>query len=501
MKPDNAAVGNLDNAVVRGFAWTAGAKWATQLITWTSVFVTARLVSPLDFGLLDMASFFVAVTGIAAEFGICNAVLQMHELDRRVFAQLHTVSMALATLAFGSCILAAPWLADFFHARELKVLVVVDGVTFLITGYYSVSLGLLQKDMDYRRMSLSEAVGAIGQAVVTVAGAAMHFAYWAIMAGILVNRTTVALLTVYWKPVGFAVPRLKDLLAPLRLGRHVMVSRLAAVAFAQVDGVLVARTMGGATVGAYRFALNLAAAPSQKIGALFMRVTGPLFANVQTDKAQVRRYYLIFTDVLAVAVGPLALGCAVLAPDLVALLLGRQWAQAAAPLRWLAVYGFLKNLDNLTDQVLNSLRRTRFLMWMALFTTAVMTPAFIVALRWGPGAVAASWLILTPLTLAPPAIVLFRAIRLPLRDYLATLGPAVCGIAGMIAGILLVAAPLPKNWPVILRLAIQIAAGGAIYSGILLTVYRERMLRYLRFFRQLRRGIPLTPETAASGGA
>jgi len=92
--------------------------------------------------------------------------------------------------------------------------VVVDGVTFLITGFQTVSLGLMQKDMDYRRISLSEAVGAIGQAVVTVAGAVMHFAYWAIMAGILVNRTTVALLTTYWRPVGFAVPRLRDLLAP-----------------------------------------------------------------------------------------------------------------------------------------------------------------------------------------------------------------------------------------------------------------------------------------------
>ena len=500
MKSDDDAVRNLDNAVVRGFAWTAGAKWATQLITWASVLVTARLLSPRDFGLLDMSAFFVVVTGTAAEFGISVAVMQMHELDRRLFAQLHTVAMAIATLAFGFCILAAPWLADFFHARELKVLVVVDGVTFLIAGFQAISFGLLQRDMDYRRISLSEAVGAIGQAVVTVAGAVMHFAYWAILAGMLVNRITVALLTTYWKPVGFAVPRLKDVLAPLRLGRHVMVSRIAAVAFAQVDGILVARTMGGATVGAYRFALRLAAVPSQRIGVLLMRVTGPLFANVQTDKAQVRRYYLIFTDALAVAVGPLALGFAVVAPDVVALL-GHQWAQAAAPLRWLAVYGFLKNLDNLTEQVLTSLRRTRFLMWMALFTAAVMTPAFIVALRWGPGAVAASWLILAPLTLAPPAIMLFRSIRLPLKDYLATLGPSMGGVSGMIAGVLLVAALLPKNWPVTLRLGIQVATGGAIYGGILLTVYRERVLRYLRIFRQVRRGRPLTPEAAASGGS
>src|SRR5437016_7912815 len=91
----------LDHAIVHGLAWTAGAKWMTQLITWASVLASARLLSPSDFGLVEMAAYFTSVTNLLAEFGIGAAVLQMPELDRRVVAQLNTISVVFCTLAFG----------------------------------------------------------------------------------------------------------------------------------------------------------------------------------------------------------------------------------------------------------------------------------------------------------------------------------------------------------------------------------------------------------------
>ena len=46
---------------------------------------------------------------------------------------------------------------------------------------------------------------------------------------------------------------------------------------------------------------------------------------------------------------------------------------------------------------------------------------------------------------------------------------------------------LPKGWPVSFNLAVQVVAGGAIYGTVLMLGYRERVLRYVRFFRQLRK--------------
>ena len=146
----------LDHAIVRGLAWTAGAKWMTQLITWASVLAAARLLSPSDFGLVEMAAYFVAVTNLLAEFGISAAVLQMPELDRRVVAQLNTVSVVMCTVAFCCSVAGAPLVVKFFRSEQLRLLVVITSITLFVTGFQAIPGGMLQRSMDYRRLSLAE---------------------------------------------------------------------------------------------------------------------------------------------------------------------------------------------------------------------------------------------------------------------------------------------------------------------------------------------------------
>src|SRR5580765_5700646 len=88
----------LDLHFAGGVAWTAGAKWVTQLLSWGSLFVLARLLSKSDFGISEMASYTFLLTGVLAEFGVGTAVLQIRELERGALAQLHTFSCLLATL-------------------------------------------------------------------------------------------------------------------------------------------------------------------------------------------------------------------------------------------------------------------------------------------------------------------------------------------------------------------------------------------------------------------
>ena len=53
----------LDRSLLRGVAWTAAARWASQALTWVSWLIVARLLSPEDYGLVGMAAIYLG--GIA----------------------------------------------------------------------------------------------------------------------------------------------------------------------------------------------------------------------------------------------------------------------------------------------------------------------------------------------------------------------------------------------------------------------------------------------------
>jgi O-antigen/teichoic acid export membrane protein len=474
----------LDRALVGGVAWTVGAKWLSQIISWPSVLITANLLSPGDYGLVEMAGFYFIVTNVMAEFGIGMAVLQMRELDMRIAAQLNTVAAASGVLAFLISIALAPLIALFFRAPALQNLVVVTSLSFILTSLEAIPLGLLQRDMDYRKLSLTESVQAVLTAGVSVGCAWAGMGYWSLIAGNLIGRAGNIGLAVYWRPIGFAWPHFKQVARPLRFGLEIAVQRIVGSIGALSDSMVIARTMGQVPVGAFRLASNLASTPADKIGALIMRVTGPLFSRVQGDRELMLRYYLIFSETLAMSVFPLLFGLAIVAPEAVGLLLGPKWASAAAPLRWLAIFMTIRTLAYLTVQVLTTLRFTRFGMWMSLLSFVAMPIAFYIASKRGVGAVAAAWVMMSPLTVLPLKIKVFRALRCSALQYLQSLAPALVSSAAMLLAIMGLRAEMTLHgWA---GLAAEVAVGGLAYAVVLWGLFRSRVIRFIRFFKGLR---------------
>ena len=66
---------------MHGIAWTAGAKWATQIVTWASTIVVARLLTPDDYGLVGMAAVYLGLVSLVSEVGIGAAIITLHELS------------------------------------------------------------------------------------------------------------------------------------------------------------------------------------------------------------------------------------------------------------------------------------------------------------------------------------------------------------------------------------------------------------------------------------
>jgi Polysaccharide biosynthesis C-terminal domain len=147
-------------------------------------------------------------------------------------------------------------------------------------------------------------------------------------------------------------------------------------------------------------------------------------------------------------------------------------------------------LSVLAEQVLVSQRLTRFTMRMSILSFAIMPVAFFLAARWnGPSGVAAAWLTLSPLTIVPLLIIVLRSIKLSFREYALALLPSVAGSTFMCIAVYAAAHWLSSmSWPMAVRLAIQVSAGGAVYAGVILCFFRGRVLRYVNFLLSLRKG-------------
>lgn len=147
----------------------------------------------------------------------------------------------------------------------------------------------------------------------------------------------------------------------------------------------------------------------------------------------------------------------------------------------------MRVLGTLAEQVLVSQRLTRFTMRMSMLNFVVMPLAFIVAARWkGPIGVAASWVVLSPVTIVPLLIILANKIHLSYRQFAMSLIPAVSGSVVMGLVVYGLNGRLPASWPLAIQLATQVMVGGAVYAAFILGFFRGRIQRYVNFITSLR---------------
>lgn len=477
---------HLDRVFIGGLAWTAGAKWSTQLLTWGSVVVLARLLSVSDFGVVALAGVYLVLTNSIAEFGLAGAVMLMRELGYDVLAQLNTVAVCFGVVASLLCIATAPIVGWLFQNDAVPGVLQVGSISILIAGFQLVPFGLLRRNLEYRRLAVSEAIQALAQAAFTVLFAMLGWGYWSIVWGITAGRFAIAATLVSWHWVGFSIPKWKDVKEPLVCGWHLSTTQFATALSEQMDAIIIGRVLGDAFLGIYRMAVSIAVAPSDRISTLIFRVTGPLFAGVQEDRALIRRYYLIWIELLSMSTLPLATGVVMVASDVVLLALGDKWEAVIGPLRWIAIAAWFNTMIALTQQVLVNLRKTKMVMNWHLSRTLVMPAAFLVGTHWGLNGVAAAWLMAVPMLLVPFVLTAMRDIELRLRELVWTLAPSVIGSVTMVSAVYLWRNYLASStFNTLESLVTSVLVGGFVYAGIFAVFFRSKFRRYIEFVKSI----------------
>jgi hypothetical protein len=133
----------------------------------------------------------------------------------------------------------------------------------------------------------------------------------------------------------------------------------------------------------------------------------------------------------------------------------------------------------------------------ALLTLLVLPVAFFLATRWGIAGVAAAWLVLGPVTVSPLLVRALRLIRMPARDYFASLWPATSSCLIMSGAVIVVDKLFLLAAPPYVSLLIKIVVGAVSYAAGLFVFHRRRLLIVREALPLLRGGkLPLTQPSA-----
>lgn len=467
-------------------AWTSGAKWSTQVLTWATTIVVARMLTPNDYGVVGMATLVMGVVTLVAELGIGSAVVALRVQDAAVLRQLNSVTILIGLASILLVAAGAPSLAGFFRAEQLVPVVLVLGATFVVQSAKTVPESLLIQAQRFRLLAGVETGRALSAALVTVVCALQGWGYWSLVAGYVASALLATGATVWLQPVAFERPK-RDVIFPvMRVSLDVVGSRLAWYCYSNADFFVAGRVLGSTPLGIYTMAWTIATAPVDRIAATLNQVSQSFFAENRYDMEALRKQFLTMTEGIGLATMPACLGIALVADDLVATVLGPRWSAAALPLKILCLYTPLRCLAIVVPPLLLVLGESRHVL---IWTTAAaigLPFCFILGSGLGPEGIAAAWALAYPLVAFPLYARALPRLGTTAMEYVRSLSVAIGSTVGMVLGLLLVRQVLPTQWHPGSRLAVQVTLGVLAWVGTLLVFSMPTARRLVGLVRQLR---------------
>jgi len=474
----------LDSHLVRGIAWTGMSRLASQMVSWGSFLIVARILAPGDIGVTAAAASVVGFVALLAEFGLGSAIVAKVELKPEELSQLAGIAVGTAALAWLIIALMGWPAAQMMRMSELTQVLPLLGLTVALSTVLAIPSAVMRRNMAFRGLSKLEMGRSVIAAIASLGLALAGFRFWApLLADLLSNIFLTAAL---FRATGLKLrkPQWSGVADAIAFSREVLVSRAAWYAYSNADFIVVSRQLGKAALGDYSMAWTMINLPSEKVATLLFAVTPSILARVRDDLVEFRRYVLLLFESLGMVLMPTAAGIGLVAADGVRVALGEKWVNSTPLIQALALFAVVKSLSPMTSQILISRGKADVARRQSLWGLAILPPAFIAASHWGALAVALVWSTVYPFLVLYQVHQAARDIELSLSTILRRLSPVILSTLGMAGGVLGVQTLLETGGvhPGV-RLAVCIAVGGAVYLSLLWVLARDRLRVAYAFIR------------------
>lgn len=461
----------LTGRSVRGGAATMVGQLATVAIGLAGTALLARVLSPRDFGLVAMVATLTALVELFKDLGLATATIQRASLDQQEASFLFWVNVALGAVVTAASGLLAPVLAWFYGEPELRQITLGLAASFLVGALGQQHGALLRRRMELGKLAVVRVASALLGTSVAAGAALSGFGYWSLVCMTLTGALCTSVghwIACPWRPSLWR-GRPSSATALLTFGGHLTGGRLLGFLARNLDNILIGRIWGGSALAFYAKAYQLLMLPVQQLIGPLTGVVVPALSRLQRDHGAFRRYYFGALSTLAMATMPAVVLLTVTADELVAILLGEQWARSANIFRLLAPAAFVGTFNGAAGWVWVALGQTnRQLMWGA-YSLPVTIVAFVLGVVWGPEGVAIAFSVLQVTLRYFGLAYCYRPNDfLRMRDLGAALWrPAVASIAaGAIAAV--ARGVLPPAWSAVATLGVVGFGYSALYFATIL---------------------------------
>ena len=405
---------SLSERTLSGLGWSYLSTFTKAFLSLLVLVILARLLTPVDFGLLAIAWIFIMLGNRFGQAFVGPAVIQRAELTDAHIQVGFTLSVLIGVALAAVIWLLAPLIGDFFRESTATQVLQALSIIFVVSGIGSVPAHLLRRDLRFKELMVADVLAySIGYGLTAIVLAVQGYGVWSLVWGEIMHRAIHAAMTVRYTRMKlhprWALPEATDLLSR---GAGFSLARSFEFIARQGGYFVVGRWLGAGALGYFTRADKLILLPRNYVGQSLFHVLFPAMAQRQQGPERLATIYLHGSEVLSLVALPVSAMLFVCAPEIVSVILGGQWGPVVILLQILAFAVLFQMCDILNFAVIGALGAVYRQSWRQGIHAVLVVGGAWYASRWGleavviviVGAQVLAYLLLTQLTVSLLAV-------------------------------------------------------------------------------------------------
>ena len=314
------------NKITGALGWKLLERFGVQGAQFVLQIILARLLDPEHYGVLSLMVIFTTLANVFIQNGFNTALIRAKDVKEEDYSSVFWVSLGIAGILYAVIFFAAPWIGSFYEMPTIVLPLRILALMLLPGAFNSVQLAKVSREMDFRKVFISNVAGILIAGAAGIAIAIMGGGLWALVAQTMLNifvACFVMMLTVRWQPR--LICDLRQVKALFSFGWKMLVSGLIDTLYQDLRSLVIGKKYDSGTLGFYNRGKQFPQFIINAINGAVQSVMLPAMASQQDETAKVKALMRNSIMLSSYIIFPLMAGLAGVATPLVQLLLTDKW--------------------------------------------------------------------------------------------------------------------------------------------------------------------------------
>lgn len=427
---------NLRQKAAKGVVWSMVQKWGRAGVTTVTFIILSRLLDPEAFGLVALATAFTVFMELFLDQGFGAAIVQRAELEPEHLDTAFWINILTGILMTLALIAASGLIAATFREPDLAPVLRWLSLSFLLSSLFSTQVSILQRKLAFKSLAARSLIATVIAGIVGIGMAVAGFGVWSLVGQDLASGV-VGIIVLWqasdWRP-GFKVS-LRHYKELFSFGVSIVGNHALTILIRRADDLLIGYFLGPTLLGFYTIGYQLLLVIIRLVTEVTNSVAFPTFSRLQHQPERMQRAFYKVTRYTSLFAFPVFLGLATLAPEVVPTVFGAKWAPSIPVMQVLSMIGILQSVLFFNGSVIKASGKPSWQLGIMVINAVCSVIGFLLAVRWGIVAVAASFVIVGYLLAPISYIAVRKLIQIDFRTYLWQFMPSLFASLAMVAAI------------------------------------------------------------------